>query len=54
MKSTFKNRIFRFGEVNYHRRIRVKKAKLTGKGMLCGKILTEWRREWLGGSKKDY
>ncbi len=44
----------RFGEINYARRIRIPKNKLKGKAMLCGKVLTEWQKDWLGGSKKDY
>ncbi len=30
------------------------KSKVTGKAMLSGKILTDWPKEWIGGSKKDY
>ena len=46
--------IFRFGEVQYGTRLKVKKAAVKGKAILCGGTLSEWRKEWLFESKKDY
>lgn len=27
---------------------------VTGKAILCGGLIIEWRKEWMWGSKKDY
>ncbi len=53
MRLTF-NFLGRYDGINYNRRVHVKRSKITGKAMVCGKIMTEWRKEWIGGSKKDY
>ncbi len=42
------------GDIEYGTRLKIKKESVTGKAMLCGGYLTEWKKDWLFDSKKDY
>ena len=44
----------RFGDIQYGTLLKIKKAAVQGKAILCGGVLTEWKKEWLFDSKKDY
>ncbi len=45
---------FRMGDIQYGTRLKVRRTAVKGKAILCGGILSEWKKEWLYESKKDY
>ncbi len=44
----------RYVDIDYSRSLKVARSAVLGKAILCGGVLTEWRKDWLYGSKKDY
>ena len=46
--------IIRYEDIDYSRCLKVEKTSVRGKALLSGGVLTEWRKGWLYGSKKDY
>ena len=44
----------RFERVDYSRKLRIPRGQVMGKAMVCGNTISEWPKEWLNQSKKDY
>ncbi len=44
----------RLDDIDYARCLKIPRGAVRGKAILSGGILTEWQKDWLYGSKKDY
>ncbi len=53
-KNKFPCDIVRVEDIDYTRTVKVARSAIKGKAILSGGVLTEWRKEWMYGSKKDY
>ncbi len=40
--------------MDYSRKLRIPREQVVGKAMVCGDVISEWPKEWLNQSKKDY